>query len=156
MDLSVLKLLETARIDIKNQGEGNDVKVRVLSGEHCKILSAPWFSKEGTGHTLVTEDKNFLLELECVGTGNLVIRMLGRYRPVSENKRLPLWVDYTRLAINDEVIFWELKPQWHDRPYVFNRQVSDGEKIKVEISWSEHGYMGAELTEFLSLLNTTK
>ena len=90
MDLSVLKLLETARIDIKNQGEGNDVKVRVLSGEHCKILPAPRFSKEGTGYTLVTEDKNFLLELECVGTGNLLIRMLGRYRPVSENERLPL------------------------------------------------------------------
>ena len=63
---------------------------------------------------------------------------------------------FVNLAINDEVIFWELKPQWHDRPYVFNRQVSDGEKIKVEISWSEHGYMGAELTEFLSLLNMTK
>ena len=59
MDLSVLKLLETARIDIKNQGEGNDVKVRVLSGEHCKILPAPWFSKEGTGYTLLAEDNSF-------------------------------------------------------------------------------------------------
>ena len=82
MDLSILELLETARIDIKNQGEGNDVKIRVLSGEHCKVLPAPWFSKNGTGYTLVAEDKNFLLELECVGTGNLVIRLLGRCRHV--------------------------------------------------------------------------
>lgn len=106
MELSILELLETARIDIKNQGEGNDVKIRVLAGELCKVLPVPWFSKEGTGYTLVAGDKNFLLELECVGTGNLLIRLLGRYRPVSENKRLPLWVDYTRLAVNDEVIFW--------------------------------------------------
>ena len=47
VDLSILKLLETARIDIKNQGEGNDVKVRVLSGEHCKNPSCPLVFQRG-------------------------------------------------------------------------------------------------------------
>ena len=40
VDLSILELLETVRIDIKNQGEGNDVKIRVLAGELCKVLPA--------------------------------------------------------------------------------------------------------------------
>ena len=154
MEPDVLKWLNLARIDIKNQGEGNDVKVTVVEGEDCNIWQAGWFSHGGAGYVMETSDQHLILELECKGAGNLLVRLQGIDRRASGGERLPLWVDYTRLAVNEEVAFWELKPQWHDRPYVFNRQVVDGEKLKVEISWDLHGYKGEELVRLISMMTT--
>ena len=151
MDLPILEWLKMARIDIKNYGEGNDVEIKVLEGSNCNINRAEWFSKGSAGYTLVTKDKHLFLELRCVGDGNLVIRLRGIDRRAQDGERLPLFVDYTRLVVNEELIFWEIKPQWHDVPYVYSKQVADGEKIKMEISWSEHAYKGEEMARLLSM-----
>ena len=151
MDKAVLEWLNLTRIDIKNQGEGNDVTVTVLDGENSKVTRPRWFSKEGIGYVVETSDQHLLLELECHGAGNMRLYLRGIDRRAADGSRIPLWVDYTRLAINEEEIFGELKPQWHDRAYKFDRQVEDGEKIKVEISWSLHGYKGEELARLISL-----
>ena len=142
---------DKARIDIKNQGENNDVKIIVVEGGTCRIDKAEWFSKNGEGYTLSTSDKHFSIDLQCVGSGELLLRLLGINKPVTGGGRLPLWIDYTRLDVNKEIIFWEIKPQWHDKPYVYTKKVMDGEKVNVEISWSEHSYKGEELVNLLSL-----
>jgi len=154
MDYAAMKYLSTARIDIKNQGDGNDLKMTVLDGDRCSITHPAWFAKAGTGYMLMTEDQHLLLELECVGAGNLMIRLQGINKLTSEGIRIPLWVDYTRLSVNDEIVFWELKSQWHDKLYIFNKKVSDGEVVKVEISWSEHAYKGKDLAQLLSMWET--
>lgn len=151
MEASMLKWLDLARIDIKNHGENNDVKVNVLEGARYDIKQAQWFSTAGNGYVMETYDKYLELELECKGTGLLQIRLLGVDRRSPKRERLPLWVDFTRLAVNDDVIFWELKSVWHDKSYSYTRQVTDGEKLKVEISLSPHGYRGEELTRLISL-----
>ena len=152
MELKMQKWFRLARIDIKNQGEGNDVKVTVVEGKDCSIWQADWFSHGGVGYVLETSDRHLMLELECLGTGNLLVRLQGIDRRASDGSRLPLWVDYTRMAVNKEIVFWELNPQWHDRPYVYNRLVEDGEKLKVEISWDLHGYRGEDLARLISML----
>lgn len=151
MNSAMREWLDMARIDIKNQGEGNDVKISVVKGEHCHIRKAQWFSKGGDGYVLETYENHQVLKLECHGAGELLIRLQGVDRRSPSGTRLPLWVDYTRLAINGKVIFWEIKPQWHNRPYVFTGKVADGEQVIVEISWSSHGYKGEELAQLLSL-----
>lgn len=152
MNSAMLKWFNMARIDIKNQGEGNTVDISVAMGKDCHIMKPQWFSKGGTGYIVEICDNHQVLDLRCHGDGNLFFRFRGIDRRSPEGIRLPLWVDYTRLAINDEVIFWELKSQWHDKPYTFTRPVNDGENIKVEISWSQHGYRGKELAHLISLL----
>lgn len=150
-DLKRLVWLNMARLDFKNQGAGNDLKVSVVNGNHYKVTKPQWFSQGGAGYVLETSDKHQVIELECYGKGNLMIRLQGIDRRALDGTRLPLWVDYTRLVVNDEVIFWELKQQWHDKPCIFNKLVNDGERIKVEISWSYHGYKGEELARLIYL-----
>ncbi len=151
MDSTKLEWLDMARIDIKNQGNGNNVNVTVLQGENCNVTQPQWFSKDGIGYVLETCDKHLILELACRGAGNLVIRLRGIDRCFQKGNRLPLWVDYTRLAVDDEIIFWEIKPMWHNKSHIYEKKVVDGEKVKVEISWSPHGYKGEELSQLLSL-----
>ncbi len=146
-----LKWLKLARIDIKNQGEGNDVNVKVLEGDGCSIAAPQWFAGEGVGYVLETYDKWLVLELECHGAGTLMVRLMGVDRHSFKGEMLPLLVDYTRLAVNEEVIFWELKPLWHNNAYSFKKLVNDGEKVKVEVSLSYHAYKGKELVDLISM-----
>lgn len=151
MNDDMLKWLNMTRIDIKNQGEGNDVKVTVAEGACCNIWQPDWFSKGGAGYVMETPAQHLTFELDCKGAGELLIYMRGIDRRSPDDNRLPLWVDYTRLAVNREVIFWEMKPVWHDRPYAYTRMVEDGEKLQVEVSWALHGYKGEELAQLISL-----
>ena len=146
-----LEWLGMARIDIKNHGKGNDVKIEVVAGETYSITQPHWFSKEGKGYVLETGNKHILLEIECRGTGELTLCMHGIDRRSVDGSRLPLWVDFTRLTVNEELIFWELKPTWHDKAYTYSRYVTDGDKVRVEISWSEHAYRGEELIRLISM-----
>ena len=151
MDDKCLKWLDMTRVDIKNQGGGNDVKLKVISEEQCNVIRPRWFSKNGIGYVLETDAKHLILELECVGAGELTVRLRGIDRNFPGEERLPLWVDYNRLAVNDEIIFWETKPCWHNKSYIFNRQVADREKLRVEISWSNHPYKNEELNKLLTM-----
>lgn len=148
-DSLIMEWLNMARIDIKNHGEGNDADIKVVKGENSNVIQPRWFSNAGVGYLLETHDKYLVLEIECKGSGELMIRLEGIDRRSPSGTRLPLWVDYTRLAVNKETIFWELKSQWHDSPYTYMRQVKDGEKLIVEISWSEHRYNREEIIELL-------
>ncbi len=147
----MLKWLDLARIDIKNQGEGNDVKIVVVEGENCNVTRPQWFAKGGTGYVVETSDKHIVFELECQRAGNLIIRLQGIDRHVLGRDRLPLWVDYTKLVINGEELIKEVQPLWHDKSYSCTRQVTDGEKIGVKIEWKTHVYKEAELLQLLSL-----
>ena len=146
------RLLEMARIDIKNRGDGNDVKVIVAEGGDCKITKPSWFAKCGVGYQIESCGKHLLLDLECYGTGELMVRLRGIDRRTQGGDKIPLWVDYTHLSVDGIIILNESKPIWHDEFYTFTRQVSDGEKIQVEISWESHGYKGEELVSIVSLL----
>lgn len=146
--------LNWARIDIKNRGEGNDIKISLLEEKKCIIYNAPWFSEGGKGYVIETKEKHLMLDLECLGAGDLLIRLQGLDRHSKGGERIPLLVDYTRMAVNEEVIFWEIKSQWHDKVYPFIKKVKDGEKVKVDISWSHHEYKGDELARLLSLWAT--
>ncbi len=146
-----LKWLNTTRIDIKNKGMNNDVKIFVLKGIDFTVAKPQWFSGNGIGYTVESSDQNLMMNLQCRGAGELIIRLMGIDRSNKDGTRIPLFTDYTRLAINRDVIFWEVKPQWHDNTYTFTKNVDDGENVLVEISWSPHGYKGDELLNLLSL-----
>lgn len=150
MDEAMLKWLDLARIDIKNQSEGNDVKIAVVEGENCNVTRPQWFAKGGAGYVVETSDKHIVLELECHGAGSLLIRLQGVDRRAPGGGRLPLWVDYTELLVNGLEIFSGLKSQWHDKVFDFTQNVTDGEKIRVDISWNTHEYKGEDLIYLLN------
>ena len=150
MESNMLKWLDLARIDIKNMGQGNDVKIKIAEGERCNLYKPQWFSHGGNGYVMETYDRKILLELECVGAGKLLLRLQGIDKCTSDGIRLPFWVNYTRLVVNGEKIFYKMRPLWHDAPYIYNRQVADGEKMRVEISWDWYRYRGDRLVSLLT------
>ena len=55
-----------------------------------------------------------------------------------KSKRIPYWIDYTKFAVNDDVIFEESTPIWHDSPYDYKFEAKAGEQVKISIEWLPH------------------
>ena len=99
-----------ARIDIKNYGEnGNDLLLTNISDDKCVISKPTWFSKGGIGYSLrsIAGKLKFSMTFKQSGTFKL---FLHTEPLVTDDKmKVPVWIDYTYLSIDDRVIFNEKK-----------------------------------------------
>lgn len=123
----------TARIDFKNYGlNNNDVVVTEFSDIDAKIQKPAWFKNE-KGQGCVTESSkgSMALEMKCIGDGELKIFLRGMDCRDNNNNRIPIWINYTSLFVNDQCIFKESKLVWHDKPFVYKLNVTDAVLISV-------------------------
>ena len=131
----------TARVDIKlvSKGKG-DFQIVSTSDDKATVWKPDWFNKDGIGYqiqsyagkleivTKATADGQFLLSLKGLAVRN----------PEDKSKRIPYWIDYTKLTVNDKTIFDALTPAWHDKPFRHNMNVKAGAEIKISIEWLPH------------------
>ena len=72
------------------------------------------------------------------GQIRLFLRGLDIRTPEDKSKRIPCWIDYTKLTVNDNVILDKLTSAWHDEPYTYNINTKADEKVKIQIEWLPH------------------
>ena len=129
----------TARIDVKLEAEG-DFQIFNMSNDKAMVVKPAWFQKDGVGYMITSYagKLEFTTKTTVDGRINLVLRGLDVRRPEDYSKRIPYWIDYTKLVINDKAIFDKLTPTWHDKPYRYSMNVKSGEEIKIQIEWLPH------------------
>ncbi len=127
----------TARIDIKNLGtEENVIVVAKISDSNAKIQKPAWFKNEtGQGTVIQSTKGNMTLEIKCIGDGVLKVWLRGLDCRDRNKKRFPVWIDFTRLDINGKCIFADSHVVWHDKPFVFKTDVTDGENLRLDVVW---------------------
>lgn len=137
-----LKKYLDSRIDIKNYGnKTNDISLLFVDDSSLNITQPSWFNDdEGIG-TIINSAKGYLnLAFKCVNDGKLIMSFKGiDYRDKNRN-RIPIYIDYTYVVINDEIIIDESTVSWHDNPFIFEKEVSDGEIITMEVKWRPVNY----------------
>ena len=127
----------TARIDIKNSAAPeNDVEILDISDADAKIKSPDWMRKNGNGRVIKSEKGALSFKLKCTGSGKLSIKLKGNDVRNADGKRIPVWVQYSKLEVDGKVIFDSLTPAWHDRPFTFTLDVSDGQILEVKAEWT--------------------
>ena len=130
----------TARIDAKLVTDKGDFQTMFVSDNRASISKPAWFQKGGVGYLI----QSYVGKLKIVakadvdGKVQLSLRGIDVRTPDDSSKRIPYWIDYTKLTINDKVIFDELTPAWHDKPYVYNLNVKANEEITIEVEWLPH------------------
>lgn len=138
--ISKFKDYFTARVDIKLMSTEGDFKILSVSDSEVKITQPVWMQKDGTAYIIIS----YVGELEFVAYASvdgqicLWLRGLDMRDPEDNSKRIPYWIDYTRLVINDKTMFDKLTPIWHDKPYRCNVNVKANEKIKIKVEWLPH------------------
>lgn len=152
---SIFYRMMEARIDIKNKGEnGNDLSLIYISDSRCVISKPAWFSRGGIGYSLRSVAGNIRLTLTFVKSG--IFNIFLHTEPCSlndENKiKIPVWIDYDYLSINDKDIFREKKETWHDEWFAYERAVKDGEEMTIEVGWSPHLHEEKSYEQMISQL----
>lgn len=126
-----------SRIDIKNYGDKtNNIRLLFADDSSLRITRPSWFNDDKGIGTIVNSTKGYLnLSFKCVNDGKLIISFKAiDYRDKNGN-RIPIYIDYTDIVINDEIIVDESTVSWHDNPFIFQKEVKNGEIINIEVKW---------------------
>ena len=138
-DSNILQLQKyvTARIDIKNFGtEENSIMIENNSDHDIKVQTPAWFKNEqGQGVVIQSTKGTLKLVIKCMGSGELKISLRGVDCRDKNNNRFPVWIDYTQMYINDEIIFANSHVVCHDKPFTYKMNVANGERVQLDIEW---------------------
>lgn len=137
----LIKYLES-RIDIKNYGnETNNIVMLNSNDSSLNITHPSWFNnQEGIGTVITSVKGDLKLSFKCVNNGKLYLEFKSiDYRDKKRNP-IPIYIDYTELIVNDEIIFDESHVSWHDNPLIFEKEVEDGEIINISVKWNPIDY----------------
>ena len=130
------KFLE-CRIDVKNYGlEGNEIIVADCDDALCKISQPSWFKdNQGVGSVITSVRGELNFSLNCVNDGKLVLEFKGLDYNDKQGNRIPLYIDYTEITIDDENLLTGSMVSWHDSPFYYVKDVKDGQTVNVHVTW---------------------
>lgn len=132
-----LKKYLQCRIDIKNLGsKDNDIILMETTDSLQNFYAPDWFNNDiGVGHVLESNTGSLELSFKCVNDGTLNFDFRGIDYSDRKGYRIPIYIDYTEIIIDDEILVSGSKVSWHDNPFNFQKKVQDGQIIKVQVKW---------------------
>ena len=137
----LIKYLES-RIDIKNYGSQNNNIVLLNSNDSSLNITQPsWFNDDRGIGSVVTGVKGDLdLSFKCVNDGKLMIGFKSIDFRDKYGNRVPIYLDYTEILINDELVVDGSQVSWHDSPFIFEKDVNDDDIINIKVKWCPINY----------------
>ena len=140
--LNKFKRYLMARLDIKLITEDTgDFQIVSVSDDKAKVKNPDWLQKGGIGYVIQSYAGKLKIIAKATVSGKFKLKLRGMAVSDSEDKskRIPYWIDYTKLTVNDQVIFDSLTSAWHDKPYLYNmKKVNAGDEIKIQVEWLPH------------------
>ena len=136
-----LKLHFTARVDIKLATTTGDFLLLAISNENAEVWKpTAWQQKGDIGYQIESYAGKLEFVTKSTVNGQVSLSLLGLdvRTPEDYSKRIPYWIDYTKLIVNGQKIFNTVTPAWHDKPYRCNINAKADEEIKIQIEWLPH------------------
>lgn len=129
---------KTARIDIINKNKKNN-NIKILnSSDDLDIKFPEWYkTDDGQGVIVQTRKKSFDLKFKCHGSGLLTIRLRGPDVRDEFGNWVPSYVNFKTFEVNNKNMLKEDLLVWHNKSYVFEKNVHNGQIIKLHIEWSQ-------------------
>ena len=139
---NLLKKFLESRIDIKNYGdETNNIIILNDDNQSLNITQPSWFNdEEGIGTLVNSVEGDLDLSFKCVNDGKLVLGFKSVDFKDKSGNRIPIYIDYTEIEVNDEILVDGSQVAWHDAPFVFEKEVEDGEIINIKAKWGPVNY----------------
>jgi glycosyltransferase involved in cell wall biosynthesis len=132
----------TARIDVHFVPKTvmGDFQILSLSDDKVKVTTANWFPKDTIGYAIESYEGKLDIVVKSSVEGQVFLYLMGLWvpNPKDKSKLIPYWIDYTKLAVNDKIIFDKLTPAWHNKPYRCSVEVKDDEEIRMQVEWLPH------------------
>ena len=78
------------------------------------------------------------IKLKCMGTGKLTFRFRAMDFKDDNGKRIPIYINYTKIKINNEDIIKQNTPTWHDAPIIYQKDIINEEIVNLEIEFTPY------------------
>ena len=125
-----------ARIDVKNNGSNNDIKFLYVSDEFCKLMNPAWFNdSNGIGYVIESNANKLHIKLKCIGAGEFNVAIRSKDIRDKNRNHFPVYIDYTQFKINNENILESNMLVHCNKPYIFKKEVKNGEIIDLKLKW---------------------
>ncbi|MBQ6296635.1 MAG: alpha-1,2-fucosyltransferase [Selenomonadaceae bacterium] len=127
----------TARIDVKLVSTSSDFQIFSISDDKATVWKPKCLQENGIGYQIQSYARKleFIAKATVNGELRIYLKGLDVRDEKDESKRIPYWIDYTKLTVNGKVIFDKLTPAWHDEFYRYNMDAKAGEEIKIQVEW---------------------
>ena len=136
----------TARIDVNIQGSSyTQLELLHCSDAKARITNPDWFQKNGIGYQIESFALQLRLRFHCQSDGSLRVKLRGKSVFDKNNKRIPYWIDYTSLTVNEKTQFKGRRSACHDASLTFTFPVKEGDNIELNMEWDAH--LGQSPTE---------
>jgi len=131
----LLKYL-TARVDILNYGTGKGITILDISDKNVFKYSPTWLdSQVASGIIVESTKKSMKIKFKSNEEGVLKIFLRSKDVRDRNRKRFPIYIDYTKFIVNDDVIFDTNKLINHDKCFIYEKPVNLDEILTIEFSW---------------------
>lgn len=128
--------LITARIDLSQTG--GDIEILESSDAQARITSPDWICRDGRGYVIESCQGDLDLKFRCTGSAPVNIALRGRGVTDAAGKRLPIFVDYTRVQLNGREELEALRPVSHDVPMKLESVPGEDGCICLSLIWEPH------------------
>lgn len=127
----------TARIDMINRGnQNNNIEILEKSDKFSEINYPEWLERDdGNGLIILSHAGSLNLKVKCINDGELNIRLRSRDLKDRNQKRFPVFIDYTKCTINGEEFLEDSSLVTHGKPYLITRPVKDSEILDICLEW---------------------
>lgn len=126
------------RVDIKNEGnEDNSLEVIDISDNDASIDFPKWF-KNNSGNGLVIHSSKGCMDikLKCINDGEFKLFLRGIDFRNFSNHRMPIFINFTKLILNEELIFDENNLVWCYDPFLYSFPVKNNDEVNIHIEWT--------------------
>ena len=128
----------TARIDTKLMSKEGDFQIVSVSDDKATIEKPRWLQRGGVGYQLESYAGKLDFIAEATADGKIQLKLRGLDVRDPQDKRIPYWIDYTKLIVNDEPIIDKLTPTWLHDSYTYTIDAKAHEEIKIHVEWLPH------------------
>ena len=130
----------TARIDIKFMSTAGEFEIFYVSDEKATVWKPKWYQDGGTAYQIQSYAGKIEIQAKAAVNGKIHLQLKGLHvrNPEDSSKLVPHWIDYTKLVVDDKILFEGRTPAWHDRPYFCELEAKAGAEIKIQIEWLPH------------------
>lgn len=157
----IFDFLNSGRFDIKNiGGKDNDVHI-VSKSDNDLFTEVPkwWTNDQGKGYVHQSTKGKLKIRLHCIGSGKLIIKLLGPYAKDDSGNVMSIKTDYTHMLLtNDqtgEAVFSNDNATYttdSSHPKIIETECTDGQFFTLELNWSPYIYALSELQHIFEKL----
>lgn len=139
-----LHRMATMRVDLVGNRTIDSLTCKA-TGYRTRVNKPSWLRKDTCGYTIESFDTPIEIEVACGEELDLEVSLRGIDLRNSRRKRVPLWIECTKLEIDGDAIADAPCFVTFDKPLVLRRHVAGGSGFVLKIAWRPVNVLPPEL-----------